>query len=99
MGMPRIGNSAFSTWAKGLLKDKMIRIINQNDLTPHLPLKFAGFLNFGLEIWIKNSIGVTIECPVEITGESDECSNSKSIYDISKHGHGWNNSIIGHKSC
>lgn len=96
--MPRVGNAVWANWTDSLIpKNQFLRVVNENDLTPHLPPDFSGFQHSGLEIWISNS-SHTYNC--SSTGmESIECSNSISLnWNIAKHGLAWGR-IIGHRSC
>ena len=96
--MPRVGNQDWAKWIDSVIPpNQFLRIVNQNDLTPHLPPKFSGFQHSGLEIWIRNSIH-TFYCPSSIQ-ENSECSNTISFgWNIAKHGKAWG-FVIGHKSC
>ena len=87
--------------------------MNQDDLAPHLPPEFAGFLHGGREVWVKNGKGDTVDCGQVSTSvslvssdaeshpelENPACSHSIKIgWDISKHGFLWD-AWVGHHSC
>ena len=96
--MPRVGNVAFANWTQSLFPTQHIRIVNQNDMTPHLPPVFVGFQHSGNETWIADDSGDTLDCRVT-SGESAECGNAiKFGWDVSKHGYAWDQKI-GHRSC
>ena len=96
--MPRVGNGIWSNWTNIIFpKDQFIRIVNQNDFTPHLPPEISGFEHSGSEVWISNFTH-TYSC-LSSKLETNECSNSINFsWDIRKHGEAWGQ-IIGHKSC
>jgi hypothetical protein len=99
--MPRVGNKEFANWTQTLFPTQYLRIVNQNDLTPHLPPLISQFEHAGREFWIQNNEGETIECfetEQENSLESSECSNQVSFWDITKHGYAWKYPI-GHRSC
>ena len=37
-GQPRTGNTVFAAWFDGLMKSRMFRFVNNNDIVPHVPL-------------------------------------------------------------
>lgn len=37
-GQPRTGDHAFAAWFDGLMKERMFRFVNNNDIVPHVPL-------------------------------------------------------------
>jgi hypothetical protein len=88
IGSPRVGNRAFSEWASGIFKNKHKRVVNQDDLCPHLPPTSVNFMHASNEIWIMNDEGDTVEC-FENDVEAS-CSNKFMIHDIGKHGYAWN---------
>ncbi|KAJ3284639.1 hypothetical protein HDU76_008263, partial [Blyttiomyces sp. JEL0837] len=59
---PRVGNAIFANWLTTLGFSLTSRIVNQDDLTPHLPPLFAGFLHFPFELWIADKNGTTLLC-------------------------------------
>jgi len=67
------------------------RIVNQFDLTPHLPPKWVGFLHTPLETYIQNVEGDTVDCPaaVEEGKENKLCANKNKLYSVSLHGWAW----------
>ncbi|KAJ3193580.1 hypothetical protein HK101_004591 [Irineochytrium annulatum] len=59
---PRVGNGIWADWVDSLTFDHMLRVVNQDDLTPHLPPSFAGFRHCPDEIWIADEDGTTLLC-------------------------------------
>ncbi|KAJ3412662.1 hypothetical protein HDV05_000412 [Chytridiales sp. JEL 0842] len=62
IAQPRIGNTIFASWVNTLPLGLKIRLVNQDDLTPHLPPAFADFLHNKVEMWIANEEGETLFC-------------------------------------
>ncbi|KAL2916229.1 hypothetical protein HK105_204320 [Polyrhizophydium stewartii] len=63
---PRTGNGVFAKWFAMLPLKAVWRIVNQNDLTPHLPPQFVGFAHHPTELWIADASGHTVVCPVSL---------------------------------
>ena len=85
-GQPRIGDAVFSQFVNVLEemeKIQIYRIINENDLIPHLPPTLFDYVHFNTEYWIhKNK---TFACTAS-EGEVDECSASYApFFDSNKH--------------
>ena len=88
IGAPRVGNAEFAQWAHQQFPNAL-RIVNQNDLCPHLPPVVANFAHSGTEIFIENDAGDTFKCLTTTELESPLCSNQYKMHDISKHGYAW----------
>eukprot|EP01117_Protostelium_nocturnum_P016110 TRINITY_DN6318_c0_g1_i2.p1 TRINITY_DN6318_c0_g1~~TRINITY_DN6318_c0_g1_i2.p1 ORF type:complete len:245 (+),score=59.64 TRINITY_DN6318_c0_g1_i2:143-877(+) len=71
-GSPRVGNPTFASFVNQRFPDS-IRIVNQRDPVPHLPIKLGGFYrHINVESWFKtNTTWVT--CP---KAEDPTCSDS-----------------------
>ena len=86
---PRVGNTAFSAWFASFGFDAL-RIVNQQDLTPHLPPRWTGFMHTQREIWIQDEEGATFEClGTDDAPESSECANSQRAYSMMRHLEVW----------
>jgi hypothetical protein len=59
---PRLGNTVFSQWVSTLPLHSSIRVVNMDDLTPHLPPTFAGFAHVPEEMWVADESGTTVLC-------------------------------------
>ncbi|KAH6571019.1 hypothetical protein BASA60_007449 [Batrachochytrium salamandrivorans] len=69
INQPRTGNNHFAHWVASINFNMVLRVVNQNDLTPHLPPIFTGFSHHPTEIWIAGPNGPTFVCPA-YDGES-----------------------------
>ncbi|KAI8837530.1 Alpha/Beta hydrolase protein [Chytridium lagenaria] len=111
-GQPRVGNAKWAEWVDSLSFDYSMRVVNQDDLTPHLPPSFAGFKHCPDEIWIADEIGTTLLCsddngdftttpsPSFVSlEENKDCANRiKWRYNVSRHTWIWQMQV-GHKAC
>lgn len=82
---PRIGNSVFARWLKTIKFKQFIRLVNQNDLIPHLPIKLMQFEHTPTEVWVKNENDTVVCERLDGDGETNECANSLVSFDINKH--------------
>jgi predicted lipase len=74
IGEPRIGNKEFAQYYQSTMRnDKVVRIINDNDIVPQLPKVFMGYYHHTTEIWIVN--GEAYACD-DKDGEDPQCSKS-----------------------
>jgi hypothetical protein len=96
VGQPRVGNKEFSEWFD-TFQFNYLRVVNQLDLAPHLPPRWAGFLHVSLEVYIQNDEGDTVYCHVE-NNESTECANSNKVFSSLQHPYAWD-ILIGHSAC
>lgn len=71
-GEPRTGNKDFAKLVQST-GFKFFRIVNQNDLIPHIPPQSFTYKQYGPEFWIDPEEEV-VECP---TAEDSNCSNSQ----------------------
>lgn len=77
-GSPRVGNYIFT---KSVPEN--IRVINERDIIPHLPLSGTGYLHPNREYWLKNR--KLIKCKSLNMEEDPDCSNSLLIYSYFDH--------------
>lgn len=73
-GAPRVGNSVFSTYFKQKIAESY-RIVNRDDIVPHVPTKFMGFLHTPSERWYSDGQSY-VTCRDSTTDEDPKCSNS-----------------------
>lgn len=73
-GAPRVGNSVFSQYFKGKISESY-RIVNRDDIVPHVPTKFMGFLHTSSERWYRDGESY-VSCNDSATAEDPKCSNS-----------------------
>ncbi|KAI9202944.1 Alpha/Beta hydrolase protein [Polychytrium aggregatum] len=78
VGQPRVGNSQFADFVYGLGVRTIQRVVNQNDLTPHLPPTFSGFCHVPNEIWVRDANGTTFEC-LDTNGHSLRLDQPESL--------------------
>jgi hypothetical protein len=97
LGEPRVGNPEFANWFN-TFPIQVIRVVNQNDLTPHLPPRWAGFQHHEQEVYIKDEDGNTDYCIVSEEGESSECANSNKAFSMMQHPFAWG-VLVSHKAC
>jgi predicted lipase len=95
IGQPRVGNEIFSKWTNSF-PFEYYRLVYENDLVPHLPPAFFGFVHINTEIWIHDE--KTLKCPQEDGKESKECANSYHLYSVSAHRLIWDQ-FIGVGAC
>lgn len=77
-GSPRVGDQTFATYFDKIVPDTF-RIVNNNDLVPHLPQRFLGFRHVSREIWYHSAAK---NAPYKQCGggEDDSCSNSVNLH-------------------
>lgn len=73
-GAPRVGNSAFVQHFQEKVTDSF-RIVNNDDVVPHVPTKSMGFLHTPSERWHHNS-DTFVTCHDSVTAEDPKCSDS-----------------------
>ncbi|KAJ3097052.1 hypothetical protein HDU97_005311 [Phlyctochytrium planicorne] len=110
-GQPRVGNSIWADWVDSLSFDLSMRVVNQDDFTPHLPPSFSGFKHCPDEIWIADDNGTTLLCSDDngdfadilsngafsrTLDENKDCANRvKWKYNISRHTWAWGLQLVG----
>ncbi|KAJ9086558.1 hypothetical protein DSO57_1002685 [Entomophthora muscae] len=74
-GQPRVGNQAFASWLNSKPMH-VTRVVNQNDIYPHLPPKTKnGYVHANTEIYLNDKIAHVCQS----TGfEAKTCSNSRA---------------------
>ncbi|KAI0243642.1 hypothetical protein L0F63_003186, partial [Massospora cicadina] len=72
-GQPRVGDAEFATWFNQLPLTTT-RVVNENDLVPHIPPYFANYRHQHTELYINK--GVPTFCKTT-TPEDKLCSNSR----------------------
>lgn len=79
-GQPRTGNKEFTQFVTNS-GHKFFRIVNKNDIIPHLPFRSLSYNHYGPEIWIdpKNEVVV---CQ---NAEDKRCSNSLPFKSLLSH--------------
>ncbi|CAG8524868.1 9405_t:CDS:2 [Ambispora leptoticha] len=70
-GEPRIGNDVFAKYVENL-RINIFRVVNKNDLIPHLPPRAFTYIQHSPEFFV-HSNNTMFECPV---AEDINCSNS-----------------------
>jgi len=76
-GSPRTGNPTFASAYQSLVgSGQRIRVVNNNDLVPHVPLEDFGYEHVAQEIWLHN--GGTVVCSTT-NGEDPNGSDSLSL--------------------
>ncbi|KAJ3220409.1 hypothetical protein HDU67_000076 [Dinochytrium kinnereticum] len=82
-GQPRVGNGKWAEWVDSLSFDYSMRVVNQDDLTPHLPPSFAGFKHCPDEVWIADENGTTLLCSDDIGDfDSQKLNTPANRYNI-----------------
>ena len=87
-GSPRVGNKAFSDTFSLLMQKRKIsvsfRVVHNNDIIPHMPLKWLmGFHHIPTEVWYNADSTHHQIC--NNSGEDNECSNSLLVYSPQAH--------------
>jgi len=80
-GSPRVGDATFaSAFTQYVGENNHFRVVNDNDLVPHVPLEIMGFHHIATEVWLHD--GETTVC--NSSGEDPSCADSvigDSIFD------------------
>ncbi|KAJ1659114.1 hypothetical protein IWQ61_001741 [Dispira simplex] len=78
-GEPRVGNTEFAQYydTQGI---PTRRVVNHNDLVPHLPPHAMGFTHHGGEVWIRSSDNQGVVCPSVYPDENADCSSGVQFY-------------------
>jgi len=83
-GCPRIGNTAFSNYFNATIGSYSARIVNMNDIVPHVPLESQGFHHVKTEYWFKNGTLSYITC--NGSGEDPNCADDNVfLWSITDH--------------
>eukprot|EP00128_Syssomonas_multiformis_P011830 Colp12_sorted_trinity150504_noHs@25937 len=81
-GSPRVFNSILASYMNSIIDS--YRVVNYNDIVPHLPTIDMGFSHVAVETWIHQN-GTLIEC--NYAGEDEDCSMSLSILKLAVQPH------------
>jgi len=80
-GSPRVGDSTFaSAFTEYVGANNHYRVVNDDDLVPHVPMEIMGFHHVSTEVWLHDNT----ETVCNSSGEDPSCSDSVigvSIYD------------------
>jgi len=79
-GDPRVGNQVFADYFDSIVPD-LFRVVNENDIVPHLPPRSFGFWHVATEAWYNNN-QYTI---CDGSGEDPTCSDSQIDLSIPDH--------------
>ncbi|RIA89092.1 lipase [Glomus cerebriforme] len=71
-GEPRTGNKDFADFVQST-GFKFFRVVNRNDIIPHIPPQLFEYDQYGPEFWVDPEKNI-VECP---TPEDKSCSNSQ----------------------
>ena len=76
-GSPRVGDDGFARYFDSIVPDTF-RVVNNEDLVPHLPQRFLGFRHVSQEVWYHSSAK---SAPYKLCagGEDDSCANSIAL--------------------
>jgi predicted lipase len=78
-GQPRVGNQNFADYTQGKISS-YFRVINYQDMVPHVPQSILGFKHGGTEIWYSpRGMQTYFTC----VSEDKNCSNSVSLFSMS----------------
>lgn len=83
-GQPRVGNDVFANYTKELLP-VLYRVINQDDIVPHLPPMDVGYHHPPTEIWFPTNYTYYEIC--DQSGEDPNCSDSVPMTQLSPKDH------------
>jgi len=80
-GQPRTGNSEFANGVDSIFSASF-RIVNEDDIVPHLPPRLGGFTHIETEVWFPNGYSNYSICTGG-DGEDPNCSDSIPVWDYS----------------
>jgi len=91
-GEPRVGNHVFSNYTNSIIPT-LWRVVNQEDIVPHVPPRDIGFHHVATEVWFPSNYTTYVVC--NDSGEDPKCSDSipPTKLSINDHltylGYGW----------
>ncbi|ORZ31296.1 Alpha/Beta hydrolase protein [Catenaria anguillulae PL171] len=85
-GMPRMGNVQFANLVDRVLAGRVARVVEENDLEPHLPPMWSGYRHFSGERYVTGEQGAR-SVKACVGQEDDTCSNARVPW-LSKDRHG-----------
>jgi len=76
-GLPRVGNQAFAQFFESL-NIPVFRVVNFDDIVPHVPPQSMGFYHVDTEVWVHNTTSDNCTVPVGTStvgrvGDDEEC--------------------------
>jgi len=75
-GSPRVGDSNFATlFTQKVGANNHLRLVNDADVVPHLPMEMMGFHHISTEVWLKGDTAKVCNS----SGEDPSCSDSLLI--------------------
>jgi len=83
-GSPRLGNKAFTDFAKKLVGEKTYRVVHYRDIVPHLPFVWLGFHHISQEVWYTDEMSTNYKV-CDDTGEDFSCMDSVVYLDPGDH--------------
>jgi len=93
-GAPRVGDHAFAQWVNGM-DFTVARVVNFDDLAPHMFPTTDVYTHFGTEYWIDQLNGVETRICARNVTEDPNCSNSLApIYNFADHLAYYGNSVV-----
>jgi len=93
IGQPRVGNKVFAQNFDSVI-GRHYRIVNKEDIVPHLPPIRVDYYHTGTEIWFPTNFTSYKVC--DGSGEDPTCSDSLSNYSVDDHL--WYLGIFAHKA-
>jgi len=83
-GQPRVGNDVFANYSKEILP-VLYRVINQDDIVPHLPPMDVGYHHAPTEVWFPSNYTTYVVC--DESGEDPTCSDSVPVTQLTPKDH------------
>lgn len=110
-GMPRVGNDYFADFFHGMFATQdaanpiygrsghgvLWRVVNEDDVVPHVPPKMLGFKHPPREVWRTASGSQVTYTNCDATGEDETCSND--IFSNSIAAHSWYMGVPSSLAC
>jgi len=86
-GLPRSGHADFAAWTTDRVP--IVRVVNQNDIVPHIPLRSMHFTHVSTEVWYKGGTATSDAqvCASAPGTEDPHCSDSELDLSIEDHLH------------
>ncbi|KAJ1973327.1 hypothetical protein H4R35_004178 [Dimargaris xerosporica] len=89
-GKPHVGNMNYVKHYNSM-KVNTTRVVNKNDLVPHVPTAYMNFHHEGTEVWIlpNSTANATVACPQSDDHTNPDCANSVKTRDLNETQHDW----------
>jgi hypothetical protein len=89
-GQPRVGNVEFNLHWQSLVANRSAptlywRIVNRDDIVPHLPPLEFGYVHYPGEVWYTNATHYRQCVNASPTREDPSCSDSVQVYNVLDH--------------